>query len=194
MSHAFAQLLDMTVDAFFAWSAAADGKWQLIDGVPHAMAPSTRSHGSIQAEATRLLGNWLAETRPGWSVVTEGGLVPRVSAQTNYRIPDVVVTCTPDTPGRRDIEAPVLVIEVLSPSDQAQTWMNLWAYASIPSIQEMLLLESESVGARLFRRQSDGSWPTLPSPFGETQLVQLDSIGFEVAVAAFYRTTSLAQP
>jgi hypothetical protein len=28
---------------------------------------------------------------------------------------------------------PVLLIEILSPSNQAETWANVWAYATIPS-------------------------------------------------------------
>ena len=39
---------------------------------------------------------------------------------------------------------PVLLIEILSPSYQAETWANVWAYATIPSVQEILVLKTAS--------------------------------------------------
>lgn len=197
MSHALLADLehhDMAVDAFLEWSARQDGKWQLIDGVPSAMPPASRPHGSMQAETARLIGNWLAETRPHCAVVTEGGVIPRVSAWNNYRVPDVAVTCSPDLEGRHEVDAPLLVVEILSPSNQAQTWINLWAYASIPSIQEMVLVESERVEARLFQRQADQSWPRVPTVLGAADTIPLHSIGFSVPLMALYRTTRFAQP
>lgn len=184
---------DMSVEAFLDWSAQHDGKWQLVDGNPLAMAPPGSAHGRIQAETARVLGNWLSVHRPGCAVVIEGGLIPRVSASNNYRVPDLVVTCAPDIEGTRDVKAPILVVEILSPSNQAQTWINLWAYASMPSVMEMLVLQSESIGAQLFRREPDLSWPTLASRLGQAADLTLESIGLTVPVSAFYRTTRFAQ-
>jgi Uma2 family endonuclease len=35
----------MTVDEFFAWAQTQDGRWELYDGVPVAMAPERVIHG-----------------------------------------------------------------------------------------------------------------------------------------------------
>lgn len=35
---------------------------------------------------------------------------------------------------------PVLLMEILSPSDAQQTWANVWAYATIPSVTEILVV------------------------------------------------------
>jgi Uma2 family endonuclease len=40
----------MALDEFLAWAAANSGNWQLIDGEPVAMAPSSDAHGAIQSE------------------------------------------------------------------------------------------------------------------------------------------------
>ena len=197
MSHAMhltPETAQMDVPAFLRWSGARDGKWELVDGVPRAMAPASRSHGSIQSELGRLVGNWLAEARPGCAIVTEGGIVPRIASDTNYRVPDLVVSCTPDTPERHDVEGPVVVIEVLSPSNQLQTWANMWAYSTIPSVLELLVVESSAISARLFRREKDGTWPTIGLALaGDDELV-LESIGFVTPLRALYRTTRFAQP
>ena len=86
---------------------------------------------------------------------------------------------------------PVLLIEILSPSNQAETWANVWAYTTIPSVQEILVLKTASIGAELLRRNLDGSWPSQPLSI-ETGELTLESIGFGIPLAAAYRTTRLA--
>ena len=43
----------MTVDEFIAW--VGDGRWQLVDGEPRAMAPANATHGIIQARLALLV-------------------------------------------------------------------------------------------------------------------------------------------
>ena len=38
----------MSVAEFLAWAAVRDGRWQLVDGAPQAMAPPSSTHGAIQ--------------------------------------------------------------------------------------------------------------------------------------------------
>ena len=51
----------MTIAAFLEWDAGQGmgRRWQLIDGIPVAMAPAADRHGSIQAETAGLLRNHL---------------------------------------------------------------------------------------------------------------------------------------
>jgi Uma2 family endonuclease len=86
---------------------------------------------------------------------------------------------------------PVLSIEILSPRNQAETWANVWAYTTIPSVQEILVLKTAAIGAELLRRNLDGSWPSQPLSI-ETGELTLESIGFGIPLAAAYRTTRLA--
>lgn len=83
------------------------------------------------------------------------------------------------------------MIEILSPSNQAETWANVWAYASIPSVLEILVLKTAEIGAALLRRNADGSWPNEPVSV-ETGDLTLASIGFTVPLSVAYRTTRLA--
>ena len=64
-----------------------------------------------------------------------------------------------DQPAEHALPDPVLVVEILSPSNETETRENVWAYASIPSVQEILLLRSTEIAAELLRRQADGNWP-----------------------------------
>lgn len=81
--------------------------------------------------------------------------------------------------------------EILSPSNQAETWANVWTYTTIPSVQEILVLKTVSIGAELLRRNQDGSWPSKPLSV-DTGDLTLESISFSVPLTAAYRTTRLA--
>jgi len=184
----------MTAAEFLAWNPQDSDRWELVDGSARAMAPASPRHGAIQAETSRLIGNHLAHHRPACSVMVEPDIQPKVRANLNVRVPDLAVTCAPwggDAPLLSD---PVLVIEIHSPSDKADTWANVWSYVTIPSVQEILVLHTTEMGADLLRRAADGIWPDNPSTLGAKNDVMLDSIGFAVPLSQFYRTAGLVTP
>lgn len=121
------------------------------------------------------------------------GVLPHLRRNRNPRIPALAITCS-DYPTEEDaLTDPVLVVEILSPDDEAETWANVWAYASIPSIREILALSSIMVGADLLRRCPNGSWPEDSEIIVDGDLI-LESIGFRAPLADVYRTTRLQRP
>ena len=66
----------------------------------------------------------------------------------------------------------------------------MWAYTTIPSVREILVLRTVSIGADLLRRLPDGSWPREPDSVTEGDLA-LESIGLRTALADLYRSTRL---
>lgn len=173
----------MTTEEFLVWDAPGPYRWQLVDGEPRAMAPASDEHGAIQGELARLLGNHLL-TSP-CRVLTNPGVVPRVQSRTNFRIPDLSVMC----PEKAE-ERPVLLVEILSPSNRAETWSNVWTYLTIPSVREVLVLRSDAMRADLLRRAPDGGWPERPETIEAGELM-LESIGFRAPLADAYRTARL---
>jgi Uma2 family endonuclease len=152
----------MTVDEFLVWDPddMTGRRWQLMDGEPVLMAPAAEPHGAIQAELARLLANHLAERASPCRVIAAPGIVPRVRANENFRVPDLGVTCAP--PSREVmISEPVLLIEILSPSNEPETRANVWTYTTIPSVQEILLSAARgwrpncSARARMARGRSN---------------------------------------
>lgn len=183
----------MTVDEFLLWDPGdrSGRRWQLIDGEPVAMAPASENHGALQGEIGRLVANHLRAHRPGGRLIVLPGVIPRVRANHNFRIPDLDVTCAPAR-GEPMIADPVLLIEVLSPSNEAETWNNIWSYATIPSVMEILALRATRIEAELLRRQPDGSWPAEALILRAGDRLDLDSIGLSMDLASAYETTSLA--
>ena len=178
----------MTVADFLAWDAPGGDRWELVDGIPRAMAPATPRHCAIQAEAARLIGNRLADLRSTCRVITEPGIQPRVRSDLNVRVPDLAVIYAARTAEETLLRKPLLVVEILSPSNHAQTCANIWSYTTIPSLWEILVLHTSELRADLLRRDEDGAWPADPLVLTLGDTVTLESIGFTTPVAAFYRT------
>jgi Uma2 family endonuclease len=183
----------MTVAEFFAWTPPTEQVWHLVAGEPRAMAPASITHGAIQSEMGRLVANALAEQASPCRVITTPGVIPRVQSETNVRIPDLAVTCSAYHEEEQALTTPILVIEILSPSNQAETWTNVWDYTTIPSGEEILVLNTAAIGAKRLRRDQADSRPSQPLAV-ETGELTLESVGFSLQLAAAYRTTRLAKP
>ena len=180
----------MTLDEFLVWDAPGPERWQLVDGQVQAMAPTLEAHGLLQAEIGALLRNHLLEQQSSCRVVVAPGVVPQVGAANNFRIPDLGVTCSMPLPGSIGVD-PVLLVEVLSPSNERDTRANVWAYTTIPSVQEILLVRVSRMEAELLRRGTDGNWPAKPLLLWADDTLALESIGFRAPLPALYRTTGL---
>jgi Uma2 family endonuclease len=138
------------------------------------------------------LGNHLAAQAPGCSVITNAGTIPRVRADANFRIPDLAVTCSDYQEEEYDVSEPVLMVEILSPTNKTETWTNVWAYTTIPSVREVLILHSVRVRAELLRRDTQGNWPERALVI-EDGILELESMDFRVPLAAIYRRTRIAR-
>ncbi len=180
----------MSVTEFLDWVPQNDCyKWQLVDGAPVAMAPANAVHTLLQARLCTLLGNHLRATGRDCDVFVNPGVVPATMSSHNMRIPDIVVNCAQVKLGQVALPNPVVMIEILSPSNSGQTWANVWAYTSIPTAKEIVILRGDAMGGDILRRLPDGNWPN------ETSVVAgelvLESIGFRVAFPELYERTPL---
>jgi Uma2 family endonuclease len=182
----------MTVAAFLDWDAPPGYLWQLVDGVPQAMSPPSPTHGVIQSRIIQLAGGFLDGRSSPCRVVAAPGVIPASRSDINMLIPDLAVTCSPIRQADRALPNPVLLIEVLSPGNQSETWRNVWAYTTIPSVQEIVVLHSERIGAQMLRRGADGTWPDQTTAVNKGELT-LESIGFQTSIEDIYRTTWLAE-
>ena len=182
----------MTVAEFLTWEPGDPSvhAWQLIDGEPAAMAPASDNHGTIQADLGARLWNHLTIPGSRCRAVMEPGIVPRGRSDRNYRVPDIGVTCAPSVGGQM-LPDPLILIEILSPSNEAETWANVWTYLTLPTVREVLGVNSTRMEAELLRRGADGSWPEVPLRIGPGDTLTLESIAFSVPLAALYRTTNL---
>jgi Uma2 family endonuclease len=181
----------LTREEFLAWCPDDGQRWQLMDGEPMAMAPARFGHAALQSEVSALLRNHLMDRRSPCVVLTAPGVVPHVRAGMNFRVPDLGVTCAPVPADATFVPAPLLLVEILSPGNERDSWANVWAYTTIPSVREILVLHTKEARAELLRRQPDGNWPANTLEVTEGELV-LDSLGFAAPLAALYRTAGIS--
>lgn len=76
--------------------------------------------------------------------------------------------------------------------NKTETLTNVWAYATIPTVREILALHSVPVRAELLRRDDAGQWPKRPVVI-EDGTLELASIRFSVQLQSVYRGTRLAR-
>ena len=181
----------MTLGEFLDWDSPGPYLWQLLDGVPVAMSPPAPRHGAIENELGRLIGNHLVERGSPCRVVTNGGVIPNFQFDKNFMIPDLAVSCSASDLAGQYLREPVLLIEILSPSNYAETWRNIWAYLTIPSVREILVVRTMSMGVELLRRGADEQWPARPDVI-ESGDFTLSSIDLTLPMAALYRGTATA--
>jgi Uma2 family endonuclease len=183
----------MTVADFLDWAGDGSGrKFQLVDGELRAMSPGSATHGTIQMTLGRLIGNKLVEGGGRCRAVSEPCIATRVRANTNLRVPDLGVTCTPDEAGQQLLPDPILLIEILSPGNASDTWDNVWSYTTIPSVLEIVIVHSTRVFAELLRRDADGHWPKEAEQIGPDGVLSLESIAFARPLRDIYAQTHLA--
>ena len=183
----------MSVDEFLAWNPGGDERWQLVDGVPQAMAPASTVHGAILSRLAQVIANHLDARNSPCVALIEPGVLSHINASHNLRMPDPAVICSEFEVRQSTLTDPVLIAEILSPSNQAEIWNNVLAYATIASVREILVLRSVFTGADVMRRRPDGTWPKEPEEIRTGNLV-LDSIGLQTPLMDLYRRTPLWRP
>ncbi len=186
MSSALSLPPQMTADQFFDWRGdGVNALHQLIDGEPVAMSPPSWLHSIICNEFGALLRNHLVAIGSPCRVGAAPGVQPRAGASTNIRVPDLAISCSPVT--GHWMREPVVLIEVLSPSNIRETREAVRAHLSIPSVREILVIDSRAVRAELLRREPDGAWPAEPTIWTDGADIVLESFGFRCELAELYR-------
>jgi Uma2 family endonuclease len=173
----------MTVDEFLAWAETQDGRWELFDGVPVAMSPERVIHVRVKYRVVRALETAIeAEGRP--CEVLLDGVAVRVDTHRSYQ-PDALVYCGPSLQGDTlEVPAPVVVVEVLSPSNAMKDLRDkLVGYFMVPSIVHYLIVDPDS---RLVIHHARNSDAIATRILNDRSSLKLDPPGLEMAVAEFF--------
>jgi len=181
----------MTLDEFFAWDGGGHvGKLELVEGIVRAMAPASATHSIIQGNVVVAIHNHLRARKSPCRVGPEAPVIPPMGRKINARAPDITVTCKPVSDSKV-FEDPVLIVEVLSPSNEEDTWESIHALAGLASLKEILVVQSEALGVEVYTRDATGAWPRDPVVVGGGETVRLTSIGLELPVSEVYAGTHL---
>lgn len=183
MGHAQLKSPDIfTLADFLAMSWSDDRHRELHEGTIVAMASPTRAHATI----VRNLAFALQRVLPrGCDVLTDIGVAPVGREHTYYEV-DLLVTCEPPEARQYIIHTPTLLVEVLSRSTQTiDRNRKVPDYRRIPSVREILLVDSEHMVVELYRRFEGARWASdiLREP---AELLDLESAGLDITLADLY--------
>ena len=181
----------MTLDEFLDWDDGTDTRYELVGGFAWAMASPMPGHGTL----TIALGGELRaalRARPPCRAIAEAGIVLPDRDDTYY-VADIACICEPLRANQRLIADPVLIVEVLSPSTAAWDRQTKAAdYRRIPSVQEILLIDSESLFAEVWRRDGE-RWITEIVRGGDATFA-LASVNLTIPLAELYEGIPLPEP
>jgi Uma2 family endonuclease len=150
----------MTFAAFIAWADRQPGevRYELVDGVPVALAQPTNAHNRLMMRLYDVIGPRVRAR--GCDAYTSGSLVPTRADDTG-RVPDLLVTCDErdqrdddDGVNARTIRYPKFVAEILSASNDVDDLVHKRnEYEGLLVIEEYLILDSRRIWARVHRRE-----------------------------------------
>lgn len=159
-------------------------KHEYIDGYIYAMAGASDPHVTIALNLAVLLRT---HVRGSGCRVYIADMKVRIESLNRFYYPDVMVTCDQrdqETPNYKRF--PNLIVEVLSNSTEAFDRGDKFAdYQAIESLQEYVLINTKRQRVECFRRNEQGLW-TLQSYTSADELFHLNSVNFEVTMAALY--------
>jgi Uma2 family endonuclease len=132
----------MTVAEFIPWAMAqSQGRYELVRGEVVAQASERARHNLAKLAAVNALSRAIKKAGLPCTAFTDGMTV-RIDDFT-AREPDAAVQCGKSIdPDAVLLDAPVIVVEVVSPSSERDdTGAKLSEYFSVPSIQHYLIID-----------------------------------------------------
>lgn len=180
----------MTLDEFLCWDDGTDTRYELIGGFPVAMAPPAEAHSTLALRIGARIDAALAARRPCRAMVEAG--VSRPDRADTFFVADTAATCAPSRVGRQAIDAPFLIVEILSPSTERQDRrVKLPIYRQIDTVEEIVLIASDAMYAELHRRSS-AQWIT-EIIRGSDAVLTVQSVPLEVGLGELYDGIALPE-
>ncbi len=181
---ALAETFPDTLEAFDDWHARQAGRWEFVDGRPRLMAPASRRHTIIKSNCHGALRNALRAS--GCRAYVDG---LQIRTDTLSAIPDLVVECGPPPSDMVSpvSDAPVVIVEVLSPSSEDGDTGRKWrSYRQIPSLQHYLVVSQSIRQVEIHSRTGPYSWD---ERYLQDGTVALPAIGAVLALDDIYADT-----
>jgi Uma2 family endonuclease len=182
----------MTVDEWRQLEERShDVKHDYIDGQIYAMAGGSLAHSRVSINVLKALDAILGR---GPCRAYNSDAAVRLSP-TRYTYPDATVTCDErdrPTTKLREIQAPRIIVEVLSNSTEAYDRGEKFEYyRACPAVQEYVLVSTRRQLVEVFQRTQEG-WTTY-HVYGPGDEIELTSIDVHLSLAALYELTDVPE-
>ena len=190
----------MSPEEFLAWEETQPLRYEYLNGYAYAMTGGTLDHNAIAVNLTTALHRFL-KGKPCRVYMNDAKV--QVARSGPYYYPDVVVTCnSEDLKAKKSLRNPLLIVEVLSPSTAKYDMERKFReYQKLESLQEYVLIDTESPIVSCFRRYNGDRWEIVQYgpdnlQYDSTQTdiqkalegttLKLTSLGFEISFSDLY--------
>jgi Uma2 family endonuclease len=174
----------MSLDDFLTWEREQPERHEFVDGVIRLMTGGSLDHSTIASN----LWTALREKLRGTGCRAFRGDA-KVIANNNVRYPDLSVTCSPIAGSDDVVPAPVIVIEILSPSTEREDrGRKKFDYFAMPSIRQYVIVEQDERRVELYTR-TETAW--IDEIITGDAVLKLSTVGVEIPLDAIYEDTEL---
>ena len=173
----------VSVEDYLAAEEARAIRHEYLGGLVYAMAGETRDHNQIVGNLYVAIRRHL-KGKPCQLYMSDIRVNFDLRKDEYYYYPDLVVTCDRRDNDKRFVHHPKLIIEVLSEStERVDKREKFFAYTSMASLEEYVLVEQAAREATVFRR-ADGWKPT--KVFGAKAKLPLKSLKLALPLFTVY--------
>jgi Uma2 family endonuclease len=174
--------LQMDQQAFLGWVQGREERYELDRGRVIMMTSGSRAHWQICLNIAKMLDARLDPDR--FAVLPEFGID---LGHQSIRFPDIVVDVAGETPTDLKATAPVLIVEVLSPSSERIDLGDKAAeYVRIPSLLAYLVVAQDETKGWLWVRGATGFAPGADVLRGDDAVIRIPPLGIDLPFAEVY--------
>jgi Uma2 family endonuclease len=149
----------LTEEEYLRAEEKADIRHEYVNGHVFAMSGATEAHNVICVNILSSIHSYLRGSQCRAYI---NDMKVKIKRAKSYYYPDIMVTCEPFESKSVFKAAPVLIVEVLSPSTtQVDKREKLVAYQKIASLKEYLIVYQDRQRVDLYRRVSNDDWEVL---------------------------------
>lgn len=184
---AYALLKDfLSEEEYIQGELISDIRHEYVGGGVYAMVGASDRHGLITGNLFAALRPLVRGT-PCQLFMTDMKVRLEPAGQTSFYYPDLLLSCDPEDRATYHRSRPCLIVEVLSAAtERIDRREKLYAYTSIPSLQEYLLLSQDQTKAEIYRRNQ--GWQAKTITEGVVPIQCLDT---EIPLATIYEDVKL---
>jgi Uma2 family endonuclease len=179
----------MDAAAFLSWTEGREGRYELTRGRVMMMTGGSRAHALIVRRFANAIDRRLDVAR--WTVLTSDFAV-KVGPDT-VRYPDVVVDVASGALSDLSATAPVLIVEVLSPSSVTNDLGDKAAeYLRLATVTAYVVLSQDEPKAWLWDRHESG-FPAGAEVITSEGVIRIPTLSIELPLIELYRGLATGQ-
>lgn len=179
----------MTIDEYLGSEDLQSFRREYVDGRVFAMSGATAAHNAICINLSSVLHSHLRGT--GCRVFANDMKV-KIESLNSFYYPDIIVTCEPFSAKAVFTAAPVLIVEILSPSTKhIDLREKVIAYKQISTLKEYLIISQNRQRVEMFHKTGDDHWHVTVVEGNERLLLKSLNPNMDISLSAIYEGLDL---